>query len=265
MGDRDANQERRTSAIPLQPGISVSAFRLDAYEVTVARFRRFWDAGHPEPASPIAYPGGAMLPFVGGVGEPVTKMGEGCNWVATPGLREQHPINCVTWPTALAFCAWDGGRLPTEAEFEYAARHRVVAGLPSPRSFPWGEAIPSGTSFDSAPCNLAHAFECPGEDGAYTLPVGSFAPSGGLYDLAGSMFELAADRYVLYQFMDDPPSPTCWDGSSRANPLCQMGDEVSIRGGSAYAALPQGLRGATRAAILFDDATNLIGFRCAYP
>jgi formylglycine-generating enzyme required for sulfatase activity len=211
-------------ATPVQPEITVGDFLMDSNLVTVARFRRFWNAGHPAPSSPIRYPGGTLT-WSGPVNLPSVRplYGGTCNFDPAgrdPAL-EQHPLNCVDWNTAQAFCVWDGGRLPTEAEWEYAARGRNVPGLPSPRSFPWGNTIPS-----AMPCDLAHFNACPGDDGKNTRRVGSFPASGGLFDMAGNVWQWTADSFMDYSDM------RCWGGMIRSNPLCTVATgRYTIRGG----------------------------------
>jgi formylglycine-generating enzyme required for sulfatase activity len=106
-----------------------------------------------------------------------------CNW-GEAGY-EEHPANCLTWEMAAAFCAWVGGALPSEAQWEYAARS---GGLD--RTYPWGEAPPS--------CDLAviNEDDCCGT--GRTWPVCS-KPDGntaqGLCDMAGNAFEWVQDWY----------------------------------------------------------------------
>lgn len=264
MGDRDADQEGRASALPLQMGIRVSAFRLDAYEVTVARFRRFWEAGHPSVSS-VAYPGGQSVAVEDPVADPLEtdEFSRPCSWTSEPGMSELHPITCITWATAMAFCAWDGGRLPTEAEFEWAARGGPIGGLAPGRAWPWGDELPSGDSSGSA-CDRAQAFDCIGDDAAPTRRVGSFDPAAGIYDLAGNVWELLADTYVVYQFSGDPPSPTCWEGGAQVDPVCTSGGSEHTARGGGFAGGTSSLRGASRSSVLTDGAFAPIGFRCAY-
>lgn len=247
-------------ATPVQRHVTVSDFAMNAHLVTVARFRRFWNAGHPAPTGAIAYPGGRLSEALV-VSEPTAppQYGGSCNWTTTAGGREFHPINCVNRATAQAFCVWDGGRLPTEAEWEYAARGRAVAGLTTPRSFPWGDQLPS-----AAPCDRAQFNACTGDDGANTRRVGSFPSSGGLFDMAGQVWEWMADRFVPYT------DPTCWGDVARTDPLCALttASDFAVRGGfwgnprDTLANNVAILRSATRG---FDPPTSAYegtGFRC---
>ncbi len=239
------------SAEPLQTSVSVGAFLMDANEVTVARFRRYWLAGRPVPVGAIPYPAGSIA-WSGAVTEPLSTLG--CNWSAAPGARETHPINCVTWATALAFCVWDGGRLPTEAEWEFAARARPAAALSVPRRFPWGDEEPQGSP--TLPCDRAQWAQCVGDDGGATKRVGSFAATAGLFDVAGNVYEWAADVYRDYS------DTGCWGGASRTNPLCLAAgvSDFVIRGGSWRADMSTYLRGASRGHTTTPYPN--IGFRC---
>lgn len=240
-------------AAPEQPGMTVGGFALDAHEVTVARFRRFWSAGHPIPTSPIGYPGGSIA-WTGSVAAP-TAGDARYNWDPAAG-REFHPINGVDWWTALAFCAWDGGRLPTEAEWEYAARGRTTGGLMVPRVYPWGNATPVGgpsTTCDRAQWNL-----CPGEDGAITRRVGSFADSDRIYDLAGNVWEWMADSYAVYS------NATCWNMAHLTDPLCN----TSPGGGRTFRSGSSDDVAAIRSASRYSSGSPTyrsfdLGFRCA--
>lgn len=219
---------------------------MDAYEVTVARFRRFWSYGHPASPRTIAYPGGVSRMVTMGTNAPDTATN--CTWTAFSGAREFHPINCIDWYTAQAFCQWDDGRrLPTEAEWEFAARGTEG------RSYPWGDATPS--------CTRANYRCCVGDDGVFSRLVGSFASTAGFYDLAGNVGEWVADEYATY----DRP---CWTARGTANPICvgTPGTPLAIIRDTYFGCYPADgdrlysfSRGDSRAfSYRYDD----VGFRC---
>jgi formylglycine-generating enzyme required for sulfatase activity len=113
----------------------------------------------------------------------------GATWTDSPGdtLGENTPVNWVTYVEAQAFCLWDGGRLPTEDEWEY-----VAAGGSEERHFPWGNVVPTDCTranwSGSQPDNTYHP-SCPGKPlpvGTRLLGVGRW----GHHDLAGNVWEV---------------------------------------------------------------------------
>ncbi len=202
---------------------TISSFRFDKYLVTVGRFRQFlkaWNSGHgwePSPGSGkhTHLNGGNGLansaPDSGVLYEPgwvasddaeiaptdddlTTFCGSGLGtWTTTVGDRENLPINCVDWYEAYAFCIWDGGFLPSEAEWEYAA-----VGGSQQREYPWGSE-PRAMSSLYAIANLD--YDDPSRDAGIPLlaniaPVGTAPLGGGRWsqqDLAGELFEWTLD------------------------------------------------------------------------
>ena len=207
---------------------TVSAFRLDTYEVTVGRFRRFLEAGQGTRAAPPPDGTGAHPAIANSGWQPAWNAklpattadlvaGLHCHptiatWTDTAGANESRPINCVGWYMAFAFCAWDGGRLPTEAEWNFAA-----AGGAEQREYPWGNQIsPALVTF--CPASGGDCIHMP-------EPVGRHSPaSDGAYgqaDLAGNVWEPVFDHYA-----DPYAIKNCVDCGALS------GMDASVRGGS---------------------------------
>ena len=195
---------------------TVSSFRLDAYEVTVARFREFvtaWKGGYELAAGAGKHAhlnGGQGLTNVQGGYETGWDPSNGANvaptndnlaceanlatWTPAAGDHEDLPINCVDWWEAYAFCTWDGGFLPSEAEWEYAA-----AGGDEQREYPWGATDPgTQNAYAIYGCNYPlDSGNCLG--GA--APVGTAAQGLGRWgqlDLAGNVNEWTVDSFGDY-------------------------------------------------------------------
>jgi formylglycine-generating enzyme required for sulfatase activity/tRNA A-37 threonylcarbamoyl transferase component Bud32 len=188
--------------------VSVAAFRIDAQEVTVAQYASCVARRDCTPAG----------------------TDEECN--AGRAGRERHPINCVDFDQAAAYCASTGERLPTEEEWEFAAREG------GPALFPWGPSAPTRDSV---------CFKR-GEGTEGTCPVGSH-PAGrsksGVDDLAGNVWEWTDTAYCTYDRADCNTSHRVARGGSYAS---ESGALVTATARMAY---PMHTRGAT------------IGFRCA--
>jgi len=174
--------------------------------------------------------------------------------------RLDHPINCVDWSQAQAYCQWVGGRLPTEAEWEYAARGN------DGRKYPWGNDPPSAERLNAcgAECVAMAKRELgldwgplyPEADGwESTAPVGSF-PRGaspfGVLDMAGNVGEWTTDWYGQYAKDDvtDPVGPRT--GSARTD-----------RGGGWYSRREHSIRTSLRYWAGPVIRSSNVGFRCA--
>jgi sulfatase modifying factor 1 len=247
--------------------VQTSSFMIDRYEVTLGRFRAFWSAGHPAPPTrTVDYAGGAVTLPSWPVDPPVMYLGASdaalpeCVW-ADASASPLAPINCVPWTTAMAFCVWDGGHLPTEAEWEAAARFSPAFGLdgrpaPAGRRYPWGNDPPT------CQANFAErSLSCGPRPGAQ-WPVGTAQPSTWtLFDMAGNAQEWTADVFAAYG------AAPCWAAGTARNPICltvtgdPMSEERTVRGGSTTSLEP-GIRGASRDHARPANNGPNKGFRC---
>jgi sulfatase modifying factor 1 len=214
-----------TGATGMADPATVSGFRLDKYLVTVGRFRQFvkaWDTGlgyRPAAGSgKHAYlnsgrglanserlgtfePGWAPSDYssVAPTDADLVCMSSPQNfstWTPGVGSNENLPIDCVNWYEAYAFCIWDGGFLPSEAEWEYAA-----AGGNQQREYPWGGAAP-GTASQYAiyDCHYPNGSSMCSAAGTQNIaPVGTAGAGAGLFgqlDLAGNVWQWNLDWYA---------------------------------------------------------------------
>jgi len=167
--------------------------------------------------------------------------------------REDHPVVQVSWRDAQAFCAWAGLRLPSEAEWEYAARGGLVQ-----QRFPWGNQLtPEGQHRMNVfqgrfPDRNTVKDGYPG-----TAPVDAFPPNGfGLFNMTGNVWEWTADRWsTTWQRTAPPEDPRGPD----------EGDRRVLRGGSylCHASYCWRYRTSARMSSTPDSPTGNVGFRCA--
>jgi sulfatase modifying factor 1 len=243
---------------------TVNDFRLDTYEVTVGRFRAFVQAGFGTQTSAPAVGAGAHRAIQGSgwdaswnPGLPLNstelmgavQCGTGSSWNSGPA-NEGQPINCTSWYVAMAFCIWDGGYLPTETEWGYAA-----SGGSDHRMYPW--SVPPGAS--NINCSFANYNADPANAACVDAVnrVGTESPKGdgrwGHADLAGNVSEWVLDGRPTG---DTYPLP-CANCATLAAPSQRV-----KRGGSWTVAFEY-VRPARRDGASPTSRGQTTGFRCA--
>jgi len=275
--------------------VRVSGFFMDATEVTVAQFRALVDAtgyvttaekpvdwedlrkqlpeGTPKPDDAMLGPG--SLVFVA-PSSPVELNDASRWWVWTPGASWRHPLGPdstprddepvvqVSWDDAVAYATWAGKRLPTEAEWEFAARGGVDRAV-----HPWGDELPES----GAPKANTWQGHFPdlntARDGfAAIAPVKSFAPNGyGLFDMAGNVWEWCSDWYRPDTYARDARNEVTVDPKgpeSSFDPQEPTVPKRVQRGGSflCHDSYCASYRCAARMKTSPDTALSHSGFRC---
>jgi formylglycine-generating enzyme required for sulfatase activity len=230
--------------------VEVESLCIDITEVTVAQYRKCTDVGECKRAFSESTPGMT--------GSRENEVSDKLCTERKPG-KESHPINCVTWQQAQMYCQWRGGRLPSEKEWEYAARGT------DGRTFPWGIEAPMAHLLNACGTECTAWRErvglpagqplFMGDDGYFgTAPVGSF-PKGrtpeGIDDLEGNVLEWTRD--------DDTP-----DASAAQRPDVPPGTRM-VRG-SAFATTDMAWVSSTaRHPRSAGGAFVDVGFRCIAP
>jgi formylglycine-generating enzyme required for sulfatase activity len=275
--------------------VRVDAFAIDATQVTNAQFAAFVEqTGYVTVAErqldPTDYPGappenlqpGSMVftPTRGPVDlrhlSQWWRWKPGACWNRPTGpassvdTKLEHPVVHVAHEDAAAYAAWVGASLPTEAEWEYAARGGLEGS-----AFTWGdECRPGGKIMANTWDGPDFPWRSTGESGwQRTSPVGSFPPNGyGLFDMAGNVWEWTEDWWTS-RHPDDAGSPCCVPGNPRggdveqsydpAQPQFRIGRKV-IKGGSHLCADTYCLRyrPAARRPQMIDTGMSHLGFRC---
>ncbi len=216
MGDH-FNEGWDNNELPVHT-VYLDAFYIDIYEVINAQYQQFMDAtGHGAPRY----------------------------WDDARYNAPEHPVVGVSWHDAVAYAEWAGERLPTEAEWEKAARGGLVG-----KRYPWGDEAPDAGGVYKANYD-------PGNDAADgyadTAPVGSFAPNGyGLYDMAGNVYEWCADWFDSGYYAN----------SSLNNPLGPDSGSRRVARGGSWPNDPYLLRVAYRPSSLPAYKYFSVGFRC---
>lgn len=259
LGDGEAPMRR----------VKVKPFRMGATTVTNAEFAAFVDAtGYVTEAERIgwSFVFWAQVPEHVGPTQALVEAEwwrrvDGANWrdINGPGTEAdawdpEHPAVQISWSDARAYCTWAGGRLPSEAEWEHAAR----GGLGDVR-FPWGDAEPDDT--EHLPCNIWQGRfpeRNTAADGyATTAPARSFAANGyGLYNLVGNVWEWTADPFRVKSLKKEV----------RARMAAMQGYKLS-KGGSflCHKSYCYRYRIAARSGTSPDSATTHQGFRVVWP
>jgi formylglycine-generating enzyme required for sulfatase activity len=241
---------------------TVSDFRLDMYEITVGRFRAFVSAGMGTRAAPPATGAGAHAQIPGSGWDAswnaqlvadtsaviaAIKCGNLTTWTDAPGANENLAMTCITWYEAQAFCTWDGGYLPTETEWNYAA-----AGGSEQRAFPWSSPA-SSVTLDCTYANTSEPQQCVGK----LTAVGAYSPKGdGKWlqaDLTGNDLEWTLDYYS-----SSYPTP-CTDCATLTASVAGVHE---FRGGG-WGATGPNVRPAYRAGGPDTQRVGGIGARCA--
>ncbi|MFI9536921.1 formylglycine-generating enzyme family protein [Nocardia fusca] len=267
MGDHFQEGYPQDGELPVHR-VSLSAFAIAAHTVTNAQFAAFVkDTGYVTDAeklgiSAVFHPAfrGDQADIMHRVdGTPWWLAVRGANWRHPDGPasgiadRRNHPVVHVSWHDAAAYCSWAGVRLPSEAEWEYAARGGVAG-----KRFVWGDEL---TPRGQWRCNIWQGrfpYENLEEDGYLTTaPVKSYRPNGyGLWQMTGNVWEwchdwFAADYYAKSAH-HDPAGPA-------------TGTRRVMRGGSylCHASYCHRYRVSARSSNTPESTAGNIGFRCA--
>jgi formylglycine-generating enzyme required for sulfatase activity len=286
---RGGDKPQHRDALPIHL-VSVDGFWMDATAVTNEEFARFVDATHYVTVAervPQAkdFPGAPPENLVAGSvvfsppNGPVPldnhlqwwRYVKGANWRHPDGPdsdlrgREKHPVVQVAWDDAVAYADWARKRLPTEAEFEFAARGGLERNL-----YPWGDELKPGGKWMANIWQGHFPYENTAEDGyRATAPVGSFpANAYGLYDMAGNVWEWCSDwyRHDYYAKLAGGNLPVKNPrGPDKSFDPAEPGVAKRVMRGGSYLCTDQyctayevGARGKGAP----DTGTNHLGFRC---
>ncbi len=268
MGTNGPEQNMQDGEGPVRK-VSVGKFAIDVYAVTNRKYLEFVnETGYVTDAEKYGWsfvfhllPSEAVKQRVRNnvKDTPWWLVVESANWKHPEGPdssiedRLDHPAIHISWNDAMAYCAWSGKRLPTEAEWEYAARGGRESTI-----FPWGNEL-SEKGIHS--CNVWQGnfpVENNKEDGYLsTAPVNAYDPNGfGLYNVIGNVWEWCADwfstEHPKMELIENPTGP-------------EMGRMKLIKGGSylCHHSYCNRYRIAARSANTVDSSTGNMGFRCA--
>ncbi len=268
---------------------AVDGFWIDTHTVTNAAFSKFVrKTGYVTVAerelNPADYPGAPPENLVPGslvfhmTAGPVDLRDYTQWWSWVPGAswkhpdgpgssidsRPDHPVVHVAFEDVESYAAWAGKRLPTEPEWEYAARGGLVG-----KSFVWGDEMEPGGKPAANTWQGQFPWQSSARRGPGTMPVGGFEPNGfGLYDMAGNVWEWTSDWFVTDRTTLE--SPCCAGGSAareRSYDACQPQTRIPrkvLKGGSFLCSPSYCLRfrPAARSPQMIDTGMSHLGFRC---
>ena len=233
-GEFQMGSKENRDATPIHT-VYLDEFYIDPYEVTNAQFKAFIDA-NPEWSKeniPSKYHNGNYL-----------KLWDGNDY---PDGKANHPVVYVSWYAAMAYAKWKSKRLPTEAEWEKAARGGVAG-----KRYVWG------ISRDPGKANYGYY-------GRHTSPVGSYLPNGyGLYDMGGNVWEHCLDQFDKNFYRNSPkknPIAGVPDIEVLMENFTSVQTEHVSRGGSW--ATPGPAHAASRGSDAPTNTNGWLGFRCA--
>ena len=202
--------------------VCLDAFYMDIYEVSNAQYKKFIDKTGYHP--PLYW--------------------------NTFNFAPNHPVVGVSWHDAMAYAKWAGKRLPTEAEWEYAARGGLVG-----KKYPWGDAEADGkrANFADKTINLNWSNKNVSDGYKYTASIGAFPPNDyGLYDMAGNVFEWCFDWHDAGYYAKSP----------EYNPTGPISGTMRVIRGSSWSYPPTRMRVSRRIEKHPTSMLDYVGFRC---
>ena len=232
MGNNTGNSDER----PVHP-VYIDAFYIDVYEVTNAQYKKFIDA-NPQWRKDLinrSYHDDGYL-----------KHWKGNNY---PVGEDHHPVVYVSWYAAMAYAKWANKRLPTEAEWEKAARGYLVD-----KTYPWGNLI------DTNKANYDRNVDSTSSVGSY------FANGYSLYDMAGNVFEWCLDAWTEDFYANSPHRNPLYSGEpiDTTSNFTNIKNPRVFRGGS-WLSPPPLMRVTYRNRSLPLNTYSDVGFRCVIP